>query len=224
MPESQSRIRGQPGPREDDAESGALLTRGTVAPVPDRAAVADHDLGVRAVQERGDPGQGRLPQPLGPRRPTASPGWTVRVASRTTGVRWSYPAVMARSSSMGVLRDVRVVAGDVARQGRQRGARVGRPLAARCERAAIGEVAEFREHAGDGGEVSGGEGLEEAAPAGVARAEGPPLAQTLGLHLGDDHETLLDGLLLEQRALSVSLVEQVLMVRQNIFGLGARRL
>ncbi|MDI5910536.1 MULTISPECIES: hypothetical protein [Streptomyces] len=50
------------------------------------------------------------------------------------------------------------------------------------------------------------------------------MAQTLGLHLGDDHETLLDGLLLEQRALSVSLVEQVLMVRQNIFGLGARRL
>lgn len=64
VPELQSGIRGQPRLLEDDAVSGAQVTRC-------RSAVTQ--VGVD------------LPQRLGPRRPTASPGSTVRETSRTTG-------------------------------------------------------------------------------------------------------------------------------------------
>jgi hypothetical protein len=95
-----ARAGGEPGLLEDDAEGGASVAPGTVAPASHGFAVEEQGSGVGAVRQGRDAGVWvDLPHPLGPRRPTASPGSTTREALRITGVCRSYPAVTARSSS-----------------------------------------------------------------------------------------------------------------------------
>ena len=58
--QAQTRVGGEAGLLEDDADGGAQLARCAVAPAAYGGAVEDDFPGVRAVQEGGDPREGGL--------------------------------------------------------------------------------------------------------------------------------------------------------------------